>query len=244
MRTLAFCVAAIAIQPSLCFAQTNAKPAQAQATARSVKPESSHLEFVREYIRELAEMERLREAGIQEINQNSNGDSKMLDAVHGTTLMQLELGSQVRMLNSMRLNTPFDELIPDITAFYEKKIALWRRMGEISGAFIGGPKPGVNYEKLAVEMPQIRAQLDYIDKALFEATPVVFATLIDMRADSQGHASHLIITKDEKAQLLSKLDDSFGAKLNQKDQNYTVSAAKILKDYLNKDFKCSDEPWE
>jgi hypothetical protein len=42
--------------------------------------------------------------------------------------------------------------------------------------------------------------------------------------------------------LISKLDDSFGTNLDQKDQNNTVSAVRVLKDYLNKDFKCSDEP--
>lgn len=72
----------------------------------------------------------------------------------------------------------------------------------------------------------------------------MFATLIDMKADSKGHASHLIITKEEKARLIEKLNGSFGAKLDQKNQNYTVSAASVLKAYLNKDFKCSDEPWD
>lgn len=117
-------------------------------------------------------------------------------------------------------------------------------MREISSAFIGGPKEGVDYSKLAAEMPKLRGELDFIDQSLFEATPLVFATLIDMKADSEGHASHLIITKEDKARLISKLDDSFGAKLDQKDQNYTVSAATVLKGYLNKDFKCSDETWE
>jgi hypothetical protein len=102
----------------------------------------------------------------------------------------------------------------------------------------------VDYDKLAAEMPQIRARLDYIDQALFEATPAVFATLIDMKADSKGHSSHLIITKEEKARLISRLDTAFGEKLEQNGPNYTVASAKVLKDYLNKDFKCSDEPWE
>jgi hypothetical protein len=93
-------------------------------------------------------------------------------------------------------------------------------------------------------MPEIRANLDFIDQSLFEAAPSIFATLIDMKEDSKGHASHLIITKEEKAGLISKLEDSFGAKLDQKDQNYTISAAKVLRDYLNKDFKCADESWD
>ena len=79
------------------------------------------------------------------------------------------------MLKGMRLNAPSDSLIPNITAFYERKIALWRRMREISSAFIGGPKEGVDYSKLAAEMPKLRGELDFIDQSLFEATPLVFA---------------------------------------------------------------------
>jgi hypothetical protein len=159
-------------------------------------------------------------------------------------LFKLELSAQIKMLKGMRLSAPFDELIPSISTFYERKIALWKRMSEISSAFIGGPQGGVDYSKLAAEMPQIRGELDFIDKSLFEATPEIFATLIDMKPDSKGNASHLIITKEEKAALISKLNDSFGTKLDQKNQNYTVSSASVLKAYLNKDFKCSDEPWE
>jgi len=193
----------------------------------------------------LAAVERIRAAGEEENNQDKKDDKlPFASAVHTSTLFELELGSQVKMLKGMRLNAPFDELIPNITAFYERKIALWRRMREISSAFIGGPTEGVDYGKLAAEMPTIRGELDFIDQSLFEATAGVFATLIDMKADSKGHASHLIITKEDKARLISKLNDSFSAKLDQKDQNYTVSAAAVLRDYLNKDFKCSDEPWE
>jgi hypothetical protein len=242
-RLTALCVVAFALQYSLCIAQTNAKPSR--TTARPVKPETPHLEFVTEYIRELAAVERIRTAGEEENNQDKKDDKlSFASAVHTSTLFELELGSQVKMLKGMRLNAPFDFLIPRVTVFYERKIVLWRRIREISSAFIGGPKDGVDYSKLGAEMPQIRGELDFIDQSLFEATPGVFATLIDMKADSKGHANHLIITKEDRARLISKLDDSFGAKLDQKDQNLTVSAATVLKGYLNKDFKCSDEPWE
>jgi hypothetical protein len=243
-RLLALCVVACAIQSSLfCFAQTNTKPAR--ATARPVKPETPHLEFVTEYIRELAAVERIRAEGEAESNQDTkDGKLPFSSAVHTCTLFELELGSRVEMLNGMRLNAPFDFLVPSIADLYEQKIALWRRMREITGSFIGSPKEGVDYDKLAAEVPQIRAKLDFIDQTLFQATPGVFGTLIDMKADSKGHTSHLIITKEQKTTLISKLDDSFGAKLDEKGQNYTVSAASVLKAYLNKDFKCSDEPWD
>lgn len=239
-RLLALSVLVFATPGSFCLAQTNAK-----ATRATARPETPHLEFVTEYIRELAALERIRAAGEEENNQDTKDDKPpFAGIIHTSTLFDLELGSQVEMLKGMRLNAPFDKLIPTITGFYGGKIVRWRRLREISSAFIGGPKEGVDYSKLAAEMPQIRGELDFIDQSLFQASPSVFGTLIDMKEDSKGHTSHLIITKEEKAGLLSMLDNSFGAKLDQKGQNYTVSSAIILKGYLNKDFKCSDEPWD
>jgi len=145
----------VSIPCSLCFAQTNAK--STRASAKPVKPETPHLEFVIEYIRELAAVERVRAAGEEENNQDTkNGKLLFAGVIHTSTMFELELGSQVRMLRGMRLNPPFEDLIPDITKFYARKIELWRRMGEISGEFIAGPKDGVDYGKLGAEVPKIR----------------------------------------------------------------------------------------
>ena len=77
---------------------------------------------------------------------------------------------------------------------------------------------------------------------MFSATPLVFAALIDQRPDSENHLSHLLITKVQRDTLVGQLTLSFGQKLDQQNQNYTVSAASVLKCYLTKDYKCSDEP--
>jgi hypothetical protein len=79
---------------------------------------------------------------------------------------------------------------------------------------------------------------------LFQAAPVIFATLIDPKEDSKHHTSHLVVTRAERKKLIDDLDSDFGVKLKQKNQNYVVGAASVLKGYLLKDFKCSDEPWE
>src|SRR5260370_34856161 len=90
MRALALCVVVVALQPAFCLAQANAKTAR--ATARPVKPETPHLEFVTEYIRELAAVERIRAAG-----QNENNEEKkkpktpFAPAHHHTTVSQQEL---------------------------------------------------------------------------------------------------------------------------------------------------------
>lgn len=214
----------------------------APSTSGVEKPETSHLVFVTESIRELAGIENIRESGEQELK--TDPTSRFSNMIHSGTLYQLELGSRIRMLKDMRLKPPFDFLIPSITSSYEHKVILWKRMVEIGSAFIGGPKPGVDFDELAAEIPQIRGQLDFIDKGLFDASPGVFATLIDNKADSKGHASHLIITKEERAKLIDDLNTDFGSKLDAKDQDWTVSAATVLRTYLLKDFKSSDEPWE
>jgi hypothetical protein len=205
-------------------------------------PETPHLAFVTEYIRQLAEIEDVRAAGEQELKQGSKDDVFSI-AIHNSTAIQLELRSQVRMLRGMRLDPPFETLISDMTKFYEDKIDGHQTLIDISSNFIGGPKPGVDYDKLAAEMPKVRAALEYLDRSIFQATPLVFATLIDQKPDSQNHVSHLIITKAERTRLLESLTTRFGSKLDQKGQNYIVSAASVLKAYLLKDFKSSDEPW-
>jgi hypothetical protein len=109
-----------------------------------------------------------------------------------------------------------------------------------------GPKPGVDYGKIAATLPNIRAQLEYIDQGIFEVAPAVFATLLqNTKTNSQGGVDHLIITRSERMALVNRIKTIFGDKLDQKNQDYLVSAASVLDFYLEKKgFKCSDEPWD
>lgn len=222
-------------------------PPKPQAVSKSAarsekKPETPHLEFVTEYIRELAAIQDIRESAETDLKQDPQ--AVFSNCIHSSTLMQLELGSQVSQLNRMRLDDPFNDLIPNIIKFYQDKIELWRQMVDICSGFVGGPKPNVDYAKLAADMPKTRAKLDFIDKALFEATPAIFMTLIDSKPDSKGNASHLVITKAERKDLIDKIDTDFGPKLDDKNANFTISSAWVLKKGLQKDFKSADDPWD
>jgi len=242
MRVLALVLIAVVLS-SCCLAQASAKsnPAARQPPAIE-KPETSHLMFVTEFIRELAAINNVRASALKEVKQDSTGNV-FAGAVHTGTLFRLELGAQIGTLGKMRLNAPYGELIPIIVRCYEEKIKLWQRMIDVSSALIV-PKPDADIGKLTAEMAEVRAKIDFVDQTLFQTTPAVFITLIDTKSDSKGHTSHLIITKEERAKLLADLADNFGSKLDEPDQNYTVSAAKLVKDGLLKNFKCSDEPWD
>ena len=129
------------------------------------------------------------------------------------------------MLKPMHLGPPFDDLITNIIQFYQRKIDLHQRMIDISSVLLVGPKSDVDYDKMVTEIPKIRAFLDDIDHTLFQAaTPMVLATLINNKPDSQNHLSPLVITKAEREKLVHDLIIDFGAKLEQKNQNYIGAA--------------------
>src|SRR6266850_4659933 len=119
MRTLVLVVLAAVVLSLPCFVQTSTTSAPvARRPSRGEKPETPHLEFVTEYIRELAAIENIRESGEQELKEDPN--SAFSNMIHSSTLFQLELASQIKMLRGMRLKAPHDQLIPNITAFYER----------------------------------------------------------------------------------------------------------------------------
>jgi hypothetical protein len=78
-------------------------------TIPSQAQETSHLQFVTEYIRELGKIERIRSQANDELN---DGSDRMAGCVRSATRFQLELQTQISMLQNMRLNPPFDELAP------------------------------------------------------------------------------------------------------------------------------------
>jgi hypothetical protein len=70
---------------------------------------------------------------------------------------------------------------------------------------------------------------------------LVFALLIDEKPDSEGHMSHLDITKAQRQRLIDNINGLFGESLDKENKNWIVSSASLLKAYLLKDYKCTDE---
>ncbi len=79
------------------------KPAH---TARTPKPETPHLNVVKEYVRELAEDENLKTAGEKELSEAKTLNERFSAGIYYSKSTQLELRSQIRMLQSMHLNDP------------------------------------------------------------------------------------------------------------------------------------------
>jgi len=214
----------------------------ALAPRAALAAETSHLEFVSEYIRELGADEDNRVQAVREIAEQ-NGD-KNSAIIRGSTRIILELTSEISILKGMTLNKPFDQLPNSIAAFYSQKIDAHHSMVTIATAFMSGPKSGVDYGAMAADAAKLRAMIEYIDSSLLKATPMIFATLIDERPDSEGHMSRLIITKAQRDDLVRSLQIRFDNKLDDdRQKNFTISSASVLRDYLSKKgYKCLDEP--
>ena len=218
-----------------------------QDIRQELKPvETTPLAFVTEYIRELAQNEDTRAHLEEEYNKanKQNPQAAMREAIYISTRIQLELRDQIGRLKEIHLSKEFDFIVPGIIAFDEQKIEMHQRIVDIAGAFVEGPKPGVDYGKLAAEMPKVRAELDQTDHNLMEVAPAVLMMLVDQRADSKGNLSHLLITKTETAKLLADLQIYFGAKLVEKNPPYLVGTAQVLKAGLSKQWKYATDPWE
>ena len=123
------------------------------------KPETAHLQFVKEYVRELIEDEDLKTKAEKEIGEANTPNEKLSAGIYYSKSTQLTLRSQIAMLKTMHLNGQFDVLIPSLFAYSQRQIDLNQKLINISGEFMAGPKPGVDYSALMAKMPEIRAEL-------------------------------------------------------------------------------------
>jgi hypothetical protein len=132
-----------------------------------------------------------------------------------------------------------------LVEYDKEKLDLYKNYGDGCATMLAGPKPTVDYGKIAASLPKINAQVEFVDKGIFKIAPAVVGALIQMKVNSHGGLDHLIITKAERDDLIHRIKEIFGDKLNQHDQNYIVGAASVLEFYLEKKgYKYSDEPWD
>lgn len=211
--------------------------------AEAQTKDTPHYDIVAEYIRSLGAIHKIQQMAADE-SQKSKGDvlKIMLDAIRNGTRFKLELNASIGALERMNLKEPFETLLPNTIQCYKYKTELFGEMVEISKLLVDGvPKPDIDYTKITGRMPEITAQVEYIDESIFQSMPLVFALLIDEKPDKDGHMSRLNITKAQRKKLIDNINGSFGKSLNNKNKTWTVRSAALLKAYLLKDYKCADE---
>lgn len=217
----------------------------------SFAQETRHYDVVTEFIREIGETKNSQDIAISDMAETAKLETAeknqrlMADSIRNGTRVKLKLRMNITTLKGMKLNEPFETVIPYLIKFNEEKLRLYEELIEIAKNFVGGPQQGVDYSKVAARMPEITAEMEYIDESIFKVTPMIFALLIDQRPDGKNHLSHLVITKNEGQKLINSINNNFSSSLNEKNKNWTVGSASVLRAYFTeKGYKYSDDPWE
>lgn len=196
--------------------------------------------FVTAFIRNIGETEGLRAQAEKDLA--AAGADKGSAVLSSSTKFAVALRAQADVLNSFHLPPPTGSAPQMFATLLQQKAGLFESYIAMAEALAGTPRPGVFYEKLGDQPPDLRAMIDAADETLMRATPLVFGTLISTTPDSEGYVNRLNITKAQRAALIHDLERAFGEKLAAKNRNYIVSAASILRDHLHQPLKCSDEP--
>ena len=198
------------------------------------------LTFVENYLAQLATFEAIRRNALVELKTESGPG---MACVHNNTRYDLEYSAAIYGLTRAHLIGVGAELqtIPKRFAeLYRQKREALAQMTEICATFAAGFKEGLDYGKLSAQMPKIRARLDYLSNTALEASPLIFATLISDVPDSKGHASHLIISCDERRQLVAQIDRDFGDPSTD-GASVDVRIARMIRSKVL-EFKCAEEP--
>src|SRR5579871_4167367 len=199
-----------------------------------------------EYIRVLVETKNNEDIAKQECASSKKGGQQGVFSamIRNGTRVKLRLSAAIGRLQNMHLSGEFADVIPTLSTFYSQKMALYGEMVDTATTFMSRPQPRVDYGKLAAHMAETTPKIEYVDESIFKNAPKKFALVISDEPDSQNHLSHLSITRAQTNALLSTLQRGLGSSMDAKDQNWTVSAASVLRTYLrDKGYKYSDDPW-
>jgi len=215
----------------------------AMFSGASYAQDTLRYDVVSEYVRQLGTTHELHEIASKEFKEARTLNDRMADIIRNNTRVKLELNRNIYTFKGMKLKPPFEWVLPNFIALYEQKIEHFDTMAQIASEMVAGPKPGIDYGKMAATMPELTAKIEYIDKSVYEATPAFCLLLVDEKPDSKGLVSHLVITRSQRTQLIRRIDNFFGARLRDKNPNYTVGSAVLIKTCLVGDRKSSDDPW-
>lgn len=199
-------------------------------------------QLVAAYLHELGTLEDDR-AKAEKDQSDHPGD--FAACIRDSEALGLELDTASKLIGEMRIHTGSnaDDAPQYVANFLLQKREAINQFGQICAQFINGPKAGVDYDSLTVEAPKITAKIGFIDKSLFQTSVLIFSLLIDQKADSQGHASHLTINHEQRDDLIATINAYFAKRLAAGDQGYATSTADLFRTKLN-EFACSDDPWK
>jgi hypothetical protein len=218
-------------------AQAEPSPGVTEKTAR--------IALVREFVREMEVLYRLQETAKKEFAEDSSTTGKLTTGIRVGTRTLFEMQESVSRLDMIGLDTGWGKFRDLLKSFHNQRMATVQEMNQIAKAMLSGPAPGVNYGEMTARAPELTAQVEQIDKSMFQMSQALFLALVDDgRVDADGNLHHLILNKKDRAGMVHTIDIAFGRSLDDnKNSTSIVSAAWAIKYGLTRPiYKAADEP--
>jgi hypothetical protein len=226
---------AIVYGASCASLQSQPLPGNAQNTAR--------IALVQEFVREMEVLYRLQETAKKEFAEDTSGPGKLMTGIRVGSRTILEMNDSINRLNILKVDGTWAEFRDLLKQLHQERIGITQEMNQASKMLLAGPEPGVNYGKLTARAPELTAQAEAIDKSIFTMAKAMFFALVDdARVGADGNLHHLLLTKKDRTSMVQLIDKAFGAILEDKNANYIVSAAWVIKYGLTRPhYKAADE---
>jgi len=182
--------------------------------------------FVSEYIRALSQTENIRAATEQKIGRSPQ--ARLSSCVHAAQLQSQAMAKAANLAGSYTFAGDAQQTPGLLVSYYVTKGEMFRSLGNMCRTGAGTTK--------------LRADMDDLDESLLQMSVMVFGVLTRPAADTAGPMRRLVVTRKERDSLVHQISISF-KKRDARDENYIVSAATVLWEYLaRKGYRCADDP--
>jgi hypothetical protein len=214
------------------------------AQSQPFNDKNPRVQLASEFVRELEVIYRLQETGKKELAEDNSGSGKLTTGIRVGARTMIEMNESIGRLDGIAVDGQWAKFRDMLKELDSERARVFRELNQMTKAMMSGPKPGVNYGAMAAHAPELTAELEQVDKSMFNmAKAMFFAVVDDKRLGPDGKLYHLLLTKKERADMVHLIDDVFGPKLEEKNPPYIVGAAWALKFGLTQPtYKAADEP--
>jgi hypothetical protein len=218
-----------------------AHPLAAQNTITKAK--AARIELVKEFIREVEVLDGLQQTAKKEFGEDKSSNGQLVTAIRVGTRTLFEMNTGVGILDRISLDGRWDEFRTALISIDTERASLNKEMIDASKKLLSGPEEGVNYGALLARAPELTAQVEQLDKMIFNISKAMFLGLLDEeRTDKDGNISHLIVTARERNEMIQGIDIHFGSRLEDKNTTQIVLAAWAIKYGLTQSrYRSADE---
>ena len=214
------------------------------AQSQPLNEKNPRVQLASEFVRELEVLYRLQETGKKELAEDNSSSGKLVTSIRVGTRTMFEMNESILRLDGIAVDGQWAEFRDLLKQLDSERIRIFQEMNQMAKAMMSGPKPGVDYGAMAAHAPELTAEVEQVDKSIFNMAQAMFFALVDeQRLGPDGKLHHLLLTKKERANMIQLIDNIWGQTLEDKNSSSIVSAAWAIKYGLTRPlYKSADEP--